>query len=152
MSSIKCKPTSPGRRHAVNISLKNLYRGKPLASLVKIKRSSGGRNNSGKITTRHIGGGHKQKYRLVDFKRTKDYIPAVVERLEYDPNRSAHIALLLYKDGERRYIIAPKSLKTGDMIQSGISAPQNLGNTLPMSKITIGSVVHNIEIKPGKGA
>lgn len=152
MPSIKCKPTSPGRRHAVKVFDPSLHRGKPLSSLLKKKQKSGGRNNTGKITTRHIGGGHKQKYRLVDFKRTKDYIPAIVERLEYDPNRSANIALILYKDGKRSYIIAPKSLKRGDIVSSGVKANLDVGNNLPISKITIGSIIHNIEIKPGKGA
>ena len=109
------------------------------------------RNNNGRITTRHIGGGHKQHYRLVDFKRNKDGIPAVVERLEYDPNRSANIALVLYKDGERRYILAPKGLKAGDQIQSGVDAAIKAGNTLPMRNIPVGSTVHNVEMKPGKG-
>ncbi|KAA1447314.1 50S ribosomal protein L2, partial [Escherichia coli] len=112
---------------------------------------TGGRNNNGRITTRHIGGGHKQHYRLIDFKRNKDGIPAVVERLEYDPNRSANIALVLYKDGERRYILAPKGLKAGDQIQSGADSAIKTGNTLPMRNIPVGSTVHNIEMKPGKG-
>jgi large subunit ribosomal protein L2 len=116
------------------------------------KSKNGGRNNNGRITTRHIGGGHKQHYRVIDFKRNKDAIPATIERLEYDPNRTANIALLLYADGERRYIIAPKGVKAGDAIQSGDAAPIKAGNTLPLRNIPVGSVVHCIELKPGKGA
>ena len=128
-----------------------LHKGKPFAPLLEKNSKSGGRNNNGRITTRHIGGGHKQAYRIVDFKRNKDGIPAVVERLEYDPNRSANIALVLYKDGERRYILAPKGLKAGDQIQSGVDAAIKAGNTLPMRNIPVGSTVHNVEMKPGKG-
>ncbi|MCR3755448.1 MAG: 50S ribosomal subunit protein L2 [Sodalis sp. Psp] len=151
MAIVKCKPTSPGRRHVVKVVNPELHKGKPYALLLKALNKSGGRNNNGHITTRHIGGGHKQHYRLIDFRRNKDNIPAIVERLEYDPNRSANIALVLYKDGERRYILAPKSLKSGDQIQSGISAAIKPGNTLPMHRIPVGSIVHNIEMKPGKG-
>ena len=122
MAVVKCKPTSPGRRHVVKVVNPELHKGKPFAPLLEKNSKSGGRNNNGRITTRHIGGGHKQAYRIVDFKRNKDGIPAVVERLEYDPNRSANIALVLYKDGERRYILAPKGLKAGDQIQSGVDA------------------------------
>jgi large subunit ribosomal protein L2 len=113
---------------------------------------NGGRNNNGRITTRHVGGGHKQHYRVIDFKRTKDAVPAKVERLEYDPNRTAHIALMLFADGERRYIIAPKGVKAGDQLQSGPSAPIKPGNCLPLRNIPVGSVIHCIELKPGKGA
>ncbi|MCG3866349.1 50S ribosomal protein L2, partial [Photobacterium sp. Ph6] len=120
--------------------------------LLEKNSKTGGRNNNGRITVRHIGGGNKQHYRLIDFKRTKDGIPAKVERLEYDPNRSANIALVLYKDGERRYIIAPKGLQAGDMIQSGEDAAIKVGNTLPMRNIPVGSTVHCVELKPGKGA
>ncbi|EFL92384.1 50S ribosomal subunit protein L2 [Candidatus Regiella insecticola LSR1] len=148
---VKCKPTSPGRRHVVKVVNSELHKGKPYAPLLKKLSKSGGRNNNGRITTRHIGGGHKQHYRLVDFKRSKDDIPAVVERLEYDPNRSANIALILYRDGERRYILAPKGLKKGDSIQSGVHAPIRNGNCLPMLYIPVGTTVHNIEMKPGKG-
>ncbi|WP_176487492.1 50S ribosomal protein L2 [Candidatus Regiella insecticola] len=151
MLLVKCKPTSPGRRHVVKVVNSELHKGKPYAPLLKKLSKSGGRNNNGRITTRHIGGGHKQHYRLVDFKRSKDDIPAVVERLEYDPNRSANIALILYKDGERRYILAPKGLKAGDSIQSGVHAPIRNGNCLPMLYIPVGTTVHNIEMKPGKG-
>src|SRR5476649_2227619 len=148
---VKCKPTSPGRRHVVKVVNQELHKGKPYAPLLEKLSKSGGRNNNGRITTRHIGGGHKQHYRLVDFKRNKDGIAAVVERLEYDPNRSANIALVLYKDGERRYILAPKGLKVGDQIQSGVDAAIKTGNTLPMRNIPVGSTVHNVEMKPGKG-
>jgi len=151
MAVVKCKPTSPGRRHVVKVVNAELHKGKPFAPLVEKNSKSGGRNNNGRITTRHIGGGHKQAYRIVDFKRNKDGIPAVVERLEYDPNRSANIALVLYKDGERRYILAPKGLKAGDQIQSGVDAAIKAGNTLPMRNIPVGSTVHNVEMKPGKG-
>ncbi|MGL5532876.1 MAG: 50S ribosomal protein L2 [Plesiomonas shigelloides] len=152
MAIVKCKPTSPGRRHVVKIVNQELYKGKPFAALLDSKSKSGGRNNNGRITTRHIGGGHKQHYRLVDFKRDKDGIPAKVERLEYDPNRTANIALVLYADGERRYILAPKGLKAGDAIASGADAAIKVGNTLPMRNIPVGSTVHAGEMKPGKGA
>ncbi|MDF7670654.1 50S ribosomal protein L2 [Orbaceae bacterium ESL0721] len=151
MAVVKCKPTSPGRRHAVKVVNPELHKGKPYAPLLDSKSKTGGRNNNGRITTRHIGGGHKQHYRIVDFKRNKDGIPAVVERLEYDPNRSANIALVLYKDGERRYILAPKGLKVGDPIQSGVDASIKTGNCLPMRNIPVGTTVHNVEMKPGKG-
>ena len=120
--------------------------------MLEKKSKSGGRNNAGRITTRHIGGGHKQHYRVIDFKRTKDGIPSVVERLEYDPNRTAFIALLKYADGERRYIIAPKGVKAGDAISSGSTAPIKNGNTLPLRNVPVGSQIHCIEMKPGKGA
>jgi len=152
MALQKCKPTSAGRRHLVKVVNPDLHKGKPYAPLLEKNSKSGGRNNKGRITVRHIGGGHKHHYRVIDFKRTKDGIPAVVERLEYDPNRSANIALVLYADGERRYIIAPKGLKAGDSIQSGIDAPIKPGNTLPMRNMPVGSTVHNVELKPGKGA
>ncbi len=148
----KMKPTSPGRRHVVAVTHPDLYKGRPYAPLLEAKSSNGGRNNHGHITTRHQGGGHKQHYRLVDFKRDKDSIAAKVERIEYDPNRSAHIALLLYKDGERRYIIAPKGVSVGDAIQSGTDAPIKPGNCLPIRNIPIGSTIHCIEMRVGKGA
>ncbi|MFC0309492.1 50S ribosomal protein L2 [Gallibacterium trehalosifermentans] len=151
MAIVKCKPTSAGRRHVVKVVNPELYKGKPYAPLLDKKAKTGGRNNLGRITTRHIGGGHKQHYRLVDFKRNKLDIPAVVERLEYDPNRSANIALVLYKDGERRYILAPKGLSVGDQIQAGVNAPIKVGNSLPMRSIPVGTTVHNVELKPGKG-
>jgi large subunit ribosomal protein L2 len=152
MAIVKCKPTSPGRRHLVKVVNPDLHKGKPYAPLLEKNSKSGGRNNTGRITVRHVGGGHKQHYRLVDFKRTKDGIPATVERLEYDPNRSANIALVLYADGERRYILAPKGLKAGDSVQSGVDSPIKAGNTLPLRNVPLGSVIHAIELKPGKGA
>lgn len=152
MAVIKCKPTSPGRRFVVKVVNPDLHKGRPHAPLVEKKSKSGGRNNAGRITTRHRGGGHKQHYRIVDFRRNKDGIPAVVERLEYDPNRTAHIALLKYMDGERRYVIAPKGVKAGDELFSGVDAPIKAGNTLPLRNIPQGSIVHCVEMKPGKGA
>ncbi len=152
MAIVKCKPTSAGRRHVVKVVNADLHKGKPYAPLLEKNSKNGGRNNNGRITVRHIGGGHKQHYRLVDFKRTKDGIPAKVERLEYDPNRSANIALVLYADGERRYIIAPKGLQAGDVIQSGPDAPIKAGNAMPMRNIPVGSTIHNVELTPGKGA
>ena len=152
MAIVKSKPTSPGRRHVVRVVNNELHKGAPYKALLEKKSKSGGRNNDGRITTRHIGGGHKQHYRVIDFKRNKDGIPAVVERLEYDPNRSANIALVLYADGERRYIIAPKKVSAGAEIISGDAAPIKPGNTLPLRNIPVGSVIHCIELKPGKGA
>ncbi len=152
MAIVKAKPTSPGRRGVVKVVHKDLYKGRPHAPLLEKKSKSGGRNNAGRITTRHIGGGHKQHYRIIDFKRNKDGIPGKVERVEYDPNRSAHIALVLYADGERTYIIAPAGMKTGDAIRSGRDAAIKPGNSLPLSNIPVGTVVHCIELKPGKGA
>ncbi|AOU98702.1 50S ribosomal protein L2 [Acidihalobacter yilgarnensis] len=152
MAIVKSKPTSPGRRFQVRVTRETLHKGAPYAGLVESKSKSGGRNNQGRITQRHIGGGHKQHYRLVDFRRQKDGIPARVERLEYDPNRSANIALVLYRDGERRYIIAPKGLNVGDDIVSGAGAPIKPGNTLELRSIPVGTTVHCIEMRPGKGA
>lgn len=152
MAVVKTKPTSPGRRFVIKVVNKDLHKGAPHAPLTETKSKSGGRNNAGRITRRHEGGGHKQKYRVIDFKRNKDNIPAVVERLEYDPNRSAFIALLKYADGERRYIIAPGKVKVGDELVSGESAPMKPGNCLPLSSIPMGSTVHCVEMKPGKGA
>ena len=152
MALIKAKPTSPGRRFVVSVKTPGLHKGKPYAGLLEKKAKTGGRNNAGRITSRHMGGGHKQRYRMIDFKRNKDGIDAVVERIEYDPNRSAHIALLKYMDGERRYIIAPKGVRGGDVLRSGEDAPIKNGNCLPLRNIPLGSVVHCIELKPGKGA
>ncbi len=152
MSIVKAKPTSAGRRFVIQVVNADLHKGRPHDALVERKQKSGGRNNTGRITTRHIGGGHKQLYRVVDFRRDKDGIPAVVERLEYDPNRTAHIALLKYADGERRYIIAAGGMKAGDTVQSGSDAPIKAGNTLPMRNIPLGSTVHCVELKVGKGA
>ncbi len=152
MAVVKRKPTSSGRRHVVSVVHEDLHKGQPHAPLTEKKSRTGGRNNNGRITTRHIGGGHKQRYRVIDFKRDKDGIPAKVERLEYDPNRSALIALVCYQDGERRYIIAPKGVKAGDSILSGRAAPIKPGNTLPLRNIPVGSVIHCVEMKVGKGA
>jgi large subunit ribosomal protein L2 len=152
MAIAKTKPTSPGRRFVVKVVNNELHKGKPYAPLVVTKKKTGGRNNLGRITCRHIGGGHKQHYRLVDFVRNKDGIVGKVERLEYDPNRSAHIALVLYADGERRYIIAANGLKAGDEVTSGDKAPIKAGNCLPLNNIPIGSTIHCLELQPGKGA
>ena len=152
MAVIKVKPTSPGRRFTVKIVHPDLHKGAPYAPLLEKKSKSGGRNNNGRITTRHIGGGHKQHYRIIDFKRNKDGIPSKVERLEYDPNRTSNIALLLFADGERRYIIAAQGMKQGDELMTGADAPIKAGNCLPLRNIPVGSVVHCIEMKPGKGA
>ncbi len=147
----KAKPTSAGRRFVVRVSTPELHKGDPHEALVAPSPRSGGRNNNGRITTRHRGGGHKRRYRIVDFKRNKDGIPGRVERLEYDPNRSAHLALVVYADGERRYILAPKRVRAGDAIQSGSDAPIKPGNALPIKNIPVGTQVHCVEMKPGKG-
>ena len=152
MALIKLKPTSPGTRAVVRVVNKELHKGKPEASLLEKKTRTAGRNNNGHITTRHMGGGHKKHYRIVDFKRDKDGIPAKVEHLEYDPNRTAHLALLLYADGERRYIIAPKGVSSGAQLISGSEAPIKAGNALPLRNIPVGSTIHAIEMLPGKGA
>ncbi|MEK6663783.1 MAG: 50S ribosomal protein L2 [Pseudomonadota bacterium] len=152
MPLVKVKPTSPGRRAVVKVYHPNLYKGRPIDSLTESQSKKAGRNHNGHITTRHQGGGHKQQYRMVDFKRNKDGIVAKVERIEYDPNRSAHIALLLYADGERRYIIAPKGVVAGSELVSGAEAPIKPGNTLPLRNIPVGSTIHCIEMMPGKGA
>ncbi|ABE57786.1 MULTISPECIES: 50S ribosomal protein L2 [Chromohalobacter] len=152
MAVVKTKPTSAGRRHVVKVVSDELHKGRPYDGLLEKKSKSGGRNNNGRITTRHVGGGHRQHYRVVDFKRNKDGIAATVERLEYDPNRSANIALLKYLDGERRYIIAPRGVKVGDSLESGVNAAIKRGNALPLRNIPVGSTVHCIELKPGKGA
>ena len=152
MAVLKAKPTSPGRRFVVKVVNPELHKGKPYKGLLDSKSSSGGRNNAGRITTRHRGGGHKRRIRIVDFKRDKDGVPAVVERLEYDPNRTANLALLKYADGERRYIIAPRGVRAGDPILSGSSAPIRPGNAMSLRNIPVGSVIHCVELKPGKGA
>ena len=152
MAIIKTKPTSPGRRFVVKVTNPDLHKGAPHEPLVAKKSKSGGRNNAGCITTRHRGGGHKQRYRIIDFKRNKDGIEGIVERLEYDPNRTANIALIKYVDGERRYIIAPKGLRAGDSIMSGEDAPFSIGNSMPMRNIPLGSTIHCVEMKLGKGA
>jgi large subunit ribosomal protein L2 len=152
MPVVKCKPTSPGRRHVIKVVHNDLHKGAPYAPLTAPKSKTGGRNNIGRITRRHAGGGHKQKYRIIDFKRNRDGIPAKVERLEYDPNRSALIALLLYADGVRTYIIAPNKVKAGDTLVSGDDAAIKVGNCLPLRNVPLGSTVHCVELKPGKGA
>jgi len=152
MAIVKTKPTSPGRRFVVKVVTPGLHKGEPYAPLLAKKTKNGGRNNQGRITTRHRGGGHKQRYRIVDFKRDKDGIPGTVERIEYDPNRSAHLALVLYADGERRYILAPKGVKAGDPIQSGPDAEIKPGSAMPLINIPMGSLVHCVEMKLGKGA
>jgi large subunit ribosomal protein L2 len=151
MSLHKSKPTSAGRRFQVAVKTDGLHKGKPHTALLDKKSKKGGRNNKGRITVRHHGGGHKQRYRIIDFKRDKDGVPGVVERVEYDPNRSAHIALIKYADGERRYILAPKGIRSGDPIISGDESPIKTGNALPLRSIPVGTLVHNIEMKPGKG-
>ena len=152
MAVVKAKPTSPGRRFVVKVVNPELHKGAPHKALLAAQSKTGGRNNAGRITTRHRGGGHKRHYRIMDFKRDKDGIPAVVERLEYDPNRSANIALLKYQDGERRYIIAPRGVSAGDELMSGTGAPIRPGNAMVIRSIPVGSVIHCIELKPGKGA
>jgi len=152
MALVKVKPTSPGRRAVVKVVHADLHKGAPLASLLESQSKTAGRNNNGHITTRHMGGGHKQHYRVIDFRRNKDGIVAKVERLEYDPNRTANIALLCYVDGERRYIIAPKGLKAGMTVVSGSEAPIKTGNALPIRNIPVGTTIHCIEMQPGKGA
>jgi len=147
----KFKPTTPGQRHKINSTYSEVTTNVPEKSLVTKKGKSGGRNNDGRMTMRYIGGGHKQKYRIIDFKRDKPGVPAVVKTIEYDPNRTARIALLNYADGEKRYIIAPDGLKVGDNIISGPSVAPNVGNALPLSDIPLGTVIHNIELTPGKG-
>ena len=152
MALVKVKPTSPGRRAVVKVVNPDLHKGAPFSGLLEPQSKNAGRNNNGHITTRHQGGGHKQHYRLVDFKRNKDGIPAKVERIEYDPNRTANIALLCYADGERRYVIAPKGMIVGQQVVSGSEAPIKSGNTLPIRNIPVGTTIHCIEMIPGKGA
>jgi large subunit ribosomal protein L2 len=148
----KLKPTSPGQRFVVRVVRDDLYKGEPYEPLLRPLPKRGGRNNQGRITTRHQGGGHKRGYRLIDFKRDKDGVAGKIERLEYDPNRTSHLALVLYADGERRYILAPRHVKAGDAIMSGADAPIKPGNCLPLKNIPLGTQVHCIELKPGKGA
>jgi len=152
MAIVKTKPTSPGRRFVTRIQGQELHRGGPYRALTDAKKRTGGRNNLGRITTRHVGGGHKQRYRIVDFRRDKDHVPGKVERIEYDPNRSAHLALVLYADGERRYVIAPKGVQVGAPVMAGSHAPIKPGNALPLRNIPVGSVVHCVEMRPAKGA
>ena len=152
MPRVKTRPTSPGRRFLIKVTQPDLHTGDPYGPLVAKKSRSGGRNNNGRITTRHRGGGHKKRYRIIDFKRDKDGVVGRVERLEYDPNRSAHLALIVYPDGERRYIIASKGLAKGDEVSSGADAPIKVGSCLPVRNIPVGTTVHCVEMKPGKGA
>jgi large subunit ribosomal protein L2 len=152
MPLVKVKPTSPGRRAVVKVVHPDLYKGRPHAPLLEPQSKKAGRNNTGQITVRHQGGGHRQHYRVIDFRRNKDGIAAKVERIEYDPNRSAHIALLCYADGERRYIIAPKGVKAGVQLMSGSEAPIRAGNALPLRNIPVGSTIFCVEMRPGKGA
>ncbi len=152
MALRKLKPTSPGQRFVVRVVRDGLHKGDPYEPLLRPFSKTGGRNNQGRITTRHQGGGHKRYYRVIDFKRNKDGVEGRIERLEYDPNRTAYLALVLYSDGERRYILAPKRAQVGDPIMSGVDAPIKPGSALPLKNIPIGSLVHCIELKPGKGA
>lgn len=152
MPVVKKKPTSPGSRFVIKVVEPKLYKGDPYEPLVTVKKRNGGRNNKGRITVRHHGGGHKKQYRIIDFRRNKDDVVGHVERLEYDPNRSAHIALVLYSDGERRYIIAPRGLKEGAEIISGENAPIKIGNCLPLCNIPVGTTINCVELKPSKGA
>ena len=152
MAVRKFKPTTPGQRHKIIGTFEEITASVPEKSLVCGKRSRGGRNNTGKMTMRYLGGGHKRKFRFIDFKREKDGVPATVKTIEYDPNRSARIALLFYADGEKRYIIAPNGLKVGDQLLSGAEAAPEIGNTLPLQNIPVGTVIHNIELRPGQGA
>ena len=152
MAVRKLKPVTPGQRHKVIGTFEDITASVPEKSLVYGKRSTGGRNNTGKMTVRYMGGGHKRKFRFIDFKREKDGVPAVVRTIEYDPNRSARIALLYYADGEKRYIIAPNGLQVGAQLMSGAEAAPEVGNTLPLANIPVGTVIHNIELRPGQGA
>ncbi len=151
MAIIKAKPTSAGRRFVVQTSREGLHKGDPYKPLVEKKSKSGGRNNAGRITTRHRGGGHKQRYRVIDFKRDKDGVIGNVERIEYDPNRTAHIALIKYADGEFRYILAPKGIEAGMTVVSGSDAPIKPGSAMSLRNMPVGTNVHNVELKPGKG-
>ena len=148
----KFKPTTPGQRHKVALTFEDITTSKPEKGLLVKKKRSGGRNDTGKMTIENIGGGHKKRYRIIDFKRNKFNIPAKVASIEYDPNRTANIALLNYADGEKRYIISPEGLKVGNEVLSGPKSPINVGNTLPIANLPLGTVIHNIELKPGQGA
>ena len=152
MAVRKLKPTTPGQRHKVIGAFDKITASAPEKSLIVGKRKTGGRNNEGHLTMRYIGGGHKQRYRFIDFKREKDGVPAVLKTIEYDPNRSARIALLFYVDGEKRYIIAPNGLEVGMTVMSGSNAAPEIGNCLPLKDIPVGTVIHNIELRPGQGA
>ncbi|OUW03451.1 MAG: 50S ribosomal protein L2 [Betaproteobacteria bacterium TMED156] len=152
MTTIKMKPTSPGRRGVVQVLREGIHKGRPYPNLTEAKSSKAGRNNAGRITVRHKGGGHKKQYRKIDFKRLKDGVEGIVERIEYDPNRSANIALILYADGERRYIVCPKGLMVGTKISNGPESQIKIGNCLPLKNIPVGSTIHCIEMLPKKGA
>ena len=152
MTVVKQKPTTPGRRGMVKVITPGLHKGRPHRPLVESQTRTSGRNNDGRITVRHRGGGHKHSYRIIDFRRSKDGVVGHIERLEYDPNRSAHIALVLYADGERRYIVAPRGISEGDQIESGESAAIRVGNALPLKNIPVGTIIHCVEMKLGKGA
>ncbi|MBO7200130.1 MAG: 50S ribosomal protein L2 [Bacteroidales bacterium] len=152
MALKKIKPTTPGQRHKVVVTFDDITASKPEKSLVMGRAKSGGRNNQGKMTMRYIGGGHKQAYRFIDFRREKDSIPAVVKTIEYDPNRTSRIALVYYADGEKRYILAPQGLKVGQTIMSGSGVAPEIGNTLTLAEIPFGTLIHNIELRPGQGA
>ncbi|MCG9912477.1 MAG: 50S ribosomal protein L2 [Flavobacteriales bacterium] len=151
MAVRKLNPITPGTRHKVMADFSEITSSTPEKSLLAPKKRSGGRNNSGKMTMRYVGGGHKQQYRIIDFKRNKHGIPATVKTVEYDPNRSARIALLAYADGEKRYILAPNGIKVGQTLLSGTGSAPEVGNALPLSEIPLGTVIHNLEMKPGKG-
>ncbi|MCF8361367.1 MAG: 50S ribosomal protein L2 [Prolixibacteraceae bacterium] len=151
MAVRKLKPVTPGQRHKIIGAFDTITESTPEKSLLEPMKKSGGRNNTGRMTMRYIGGGHKRKYRVIDFKRDKDGIEAKVESIQYDPNRSARIALLVYSDGEKRYIVSPNGLKAGQTVISGVDAAPEIGNALPLSKIPLGTLVHNIELKPGQG-
>ena len=152
MAVRKFRPVTPGQRHKIIGTFEEITASVPEKSLVTGKKSSGGRNNQGHLSMRYIGGGHKRKFRFIDFKRDKDGIPAVVKSIEYDPNRSARIALLYYVDGEKRYIIAPNGLKVGTTLMSGAEAAPEVGNALPLANIPVGTIIHNLELRPGQGA
>jgi large subunit ribosomal protein L2 len=152
MALVKVKPTSPGRRAVVQVVNASLYKGKPFAGLLEAQSKNAGRNNNGRVTVRHQGGGHKQAYRVIDFKRAKDGVPGSVERLEYDPNRTANIALVCYADGERRYILANKGMVVGQQVMNGSEAPIKSGNALPIRNIPVGTTICCVEMMPGKGA
>src|SRR5256884_6089604 len=151
MALIKYKPRTPGTRAVVKVDRSHLHKGAPHMALTAHQSRTGGRSHFGRITTRHQGGGMRQKYRIIDFKRDKDGITGVVERVEYDPNRTSHIALIRYADGERRYILAPKGVKTGDEVRSGADAPIKSGNAMTLRHVPVGSIIHNVEMKPGRG-
>lgn len=152
MALKKYKPRSPGQRQLIQVDRKDLWKGKPEKTLTEGLNKTGGRNNHGRITTRHIGGGHKKRYRLIDWKRNKWDVEGIVERIEYDPNRTAFIALIKYKDGELRYILAPQRLNVGDKIIAGDKVDVKPGNAMPLRSMPVGTIIHNVEMKPGKGA